>query len=317
MGESPGRGRRRPRPPRSSRAIARVVERERFVGKSQIDGSEAAAAVRSGARRRASATKAGRASARTNSGISHTPVRACGGGTARPGTSRGRRALEAVRSSEPSGEAEALCAGRQSPRPSVRADTAVSLGRERPSLCRVRRRQPLLRGARCLHPVRRPEDAAALRPVVRGQRAQVPRRRRDRQSRGRQPHVRPGRQGRRDARLLPRQPEQAAAVRVPARTRADPGRVPRPRCTPRQARRVRPRGRVAVPHARNPLRGADQARHRSCDAHCSLRSTGGSTTTGASTTRAASSRRRTSRSPISTGRSASSNGRSTTAPVTS
>ena len=206
----------------------------------------------------------------------------------------------------------------RSARPSVRSRPACKTwARERPSLRRVRRRQSLLRGARRVHPLRRPEDAAALRAVVRGQRAQVPRRRRHRQPRGREPHVRPGRQGRRDARLLPRQPEQAAAVRVPARARADPGRVPRPRRAHRQARRVRPRSGVAVPDARHPLRGAASSTTSKRSRRCSPRSTAGSTTTGASTTRAASSRRRTSRSPISTGRSASSNGRSTTARATS
>ena len=56
-----------------------------------------------------------------------------------------------------------------------------------------------------------------------------------------------------------------------------------------------------------------EARHRGGDAHCSPRSTAGSTRTGASPTRTASSPRRTSRSPTSTGRSASSSGRSTAA----
>src|SRR3974390_2380614 len=57
--------------------------------------------------------------------------------------------------------------------------------RDRAAVPRVRRRQPLLRGTRRVHPVRRAGDAAALRAVVQDQRAQVPPRRRPAQPRGR------------------------------------------------------------------------------------------------------------------------------------
>ena len=86
-------------------------------------------------------------------------------------------------------------------------------------------------------------------------------------------------------------PDEKQPLRVPARARADPGRVPRPRRPPRQARRARPRSRVAVPDARHALRGAAQARPRAPSRSRSPRSTAGSTRTGASTTRTASSPR--------------------------
>ena len=56
-----------------------------------------------------------------------------------------------------------------------------------------------------------PEARAPQRAVGRDQRAPVPRRRRPREPRRREPDVRPDRQGRRDARLLPRQPRRARA----------------------------------------------------------------------------------------------------------
>ena len=99
----------------------------------------------------------------------------------------------------------------------ARACNRLACGfRERTRLPGLRRRQPLLRGARRLHPPPRPEARAALRAVGRDQRPQVPRGRRAGEPRGREPDVRPDRQGRRDARLLPRQPRRQAAARVPA-----------------------------------------------------------------------------------------------------
>ena len=74
----------------------------------------------------------------------------------------------------------------------------------------LRRRQPLLRGARRLHPPPRPEARAPLRAVGRDRRPQVPRGRRPGEPGGREPDLRPDRQGRRDARLLPRQPRRDA-----------------------------------------------------------------------------------------------------------
>ena len=63
----------------------------------------------------------------------------------------------------------------------------------------------------------------------RHRRPQVPGGRRPGEPGGEQPDVRPDRQGRRDARLLPRQPGRSQPARVPRRPRADPPRVPRPR----------------------------------------------------------------------------------------
>ena len=102
-----------------------------------------------------------------------------------------------------------------------------------------------------------------LRAVVRDRRPQVPRGRRQGEPRGREPHVRPDRQGRRDARLLPRQPRRPATRSSSSRDR-EPirARVPRPRRPHRDARRARPRGGLAVPDARHALRGAAQARPR-------------------------------------------------------
>ena len=77
-----------------------------------------------------------------------------------------------------------------------------------------------------------PQARAALRAVVRHRRSPVPRGRRPGQPRRRQPDVRPDRQGRGDARVLPRQPGRQVAARVPPRPRADPGALPR---TPRPA----------------------------------------------------------------------------------
>ena len=119
-----------------------------------------------------------------------------------------------------------------------------------------------------------------------------------------EPDVRPDRQGRRDARLLPRQPRRHATRSSSSRARADPARVPRPRrraspsSTSRASRRSGCSRRSAC-STRSCSKHDPEARHASRSA----RSTAGSTRTGASTTRTASSPRRTSRSPTSTGRS--------------
>ena len=137
----------------------------------------------------------------------------------------------------------------------------------RPRVSRLRRRQPLLRGGRCLHPAPRPQARAPHHPVGRDQRAQVPRDRRPREPCGGERHVRPDRQGRRAVRLLPRQPRRQEPARDAARARAHPARVPRPRRPPRHHGRARPRVGVAVPDARDDLRGAPRPRPRGCRHH--------------------------------------------------
>ena len=96
-------------------------------------------------------------------------------------------------------------------------------GHGRARLPDLRRRQPLLRGARRLHPAPRPEGRAADGAVGRDQRPAVPRGRRAGQPRGGEPDVQPDRQGRRDARLLPRQPGGTQPARVPARSASRSG----------------------------------------------------------------------------------------------
>ena len=137
----------------------------------------------------------------------------------------------------------------------------------RTRLRRLRRGQPLLRGDRRLHPPPRPPARPALRAVGRDQRAPVPRGRRAGEPRRREPDLRPDREGRRDARLLPRQPERAEPARVPPRPRAHPARVPRPRRPPRRDGRAGAREDLDVPDARRALRGDAQARHRSRHPH--------------------------------------------------
>ena len=126
---------------------------------------------------------------------------------------------------------------------------SVSWRRDRAAVRRVRRRQSLLRSARRVHASRAAGDAAAVRAMVRDQRTEVSRRRRPGEPRRREPDVRSRRQSRRDARLLPRQPRGQAADGVPARARADSRRIPQSRRVDREARRVRPRGDLAVPDA--------------------------------------------------------------------
>ena len=171
--------------------------------------------------------------------------------------------------------------------------------------------------ARRLHPTSRPEARPPHRAVGRDRRAEVPRDRRPGQPRGGQPDVRPGRQGRRPVRVLPRQPVGTSPDGVPARARADPARVPRPRRPPGDHGRARPRADLAVPDARDDLRGAAQARPRGGRHHVPGLQPLARGGLGLRTTRTGSSPPPTSPWPTSTSPSPSSSGPSTSTPGSS
>src|SRR5262249_47581797 len=120
-------------------------------------------------------------------------------------TARARRAAPSWTSTYPE---------RARPRLAAEPPTRVALGHG-PRLPRVRRGQPLPRGARRLHPPPGPAARATYRPVGGDRRAALPRRRRAREPRGDEPDLRPDRQAGGDARLLPRQPRGPLAPRVP------------------------------------------------------------------------------------------------------
>ena len=186
-----------------------------------------------------------------------------------------------------------------------RASTPDGLG--------LRRRQPLLRGDRRLHPPPRPELG---RRIV--QWAEID---------GRKYHVVGGRVNHAvvnptfdpiaKAGAMSEYFRGNASGRSPdeylQRAGADPARIPRPRRAAAGHGRAGRRQDLVVPDARRALRAGARRRPRRCRASCSTRSTGGSRRTGDSRTRTASSPRPTSRWPTSTPRSSSSSGRSTRA----
>ena len=148
-----------------------------------------------------------------------------------------------------------------------------------------------------------PKLGPRVRAVGRDRRAQVPRGRRPGQPRGRQPDVRPDRQGRRAARLLPRQPRRQEPARVPraSASRSGPSTATATPASPRMDEHGL-EAVLAVPDARRcSTRSCSSTTPRRVTHHVHARSTAGSTRTGASPTRTASSPRPTSRSPTSTG----------------
>ena len=98
-----------------------------------------------------------------------------------------------------------------------------------PRLSRLRRRQPLLRGARRLHPPSRSGAGAPGDRVGRGQRPALPLRGRPHQPCRDQPHLQPDFAGGRSVRLFPGQSERRAHARADGKARTHPSRVPRPR----------------------------------------------------------------------------------------
>ena len=132
-----------------------------------------------------------------------------------------------------------------------------------PRLPRLRRRQPLLRGAGRLHAPPATRAAAALRAVGRDRRAHATTWSADASSRAvANPTFEPDRQARRALRLLPRQPEGKNPIEllrdrepIPAEYRDRDARVAGHRAPG-------PRGGLALPHPRHALRGAAEARHR-------------------------------------------------------
>ena len=117
------------------------------------------------------------------------------------------------------------------------ATRLVACGHGRPRAPGVGRRQPLLRGARRLHPPPRPRARSPHRAVGHDRRAAVPRARRQGEPGGHQRHLRPDLQARLPQRLLPRQPEPGEPARAHPRPRAHPSGVPRSGRSVARARR--------------------------------------------------------------------------------
>ena len=133
----------------------------------------------------------------------------------------------------------------------------------RPTPSRLRRRQPLLRGARRLHPPPRPGAGAPVRAVVRDRRPPLPRARRAGEPRRHQPHVRP-----RSPSPAPctttsgATPTDATRWRCLRRPRADPPRVPGAGARSERLDEQGLAGLLAVPDAGHDLRGAAEGRSR-------------------------------------------------------
>ena len=129
-------------------------------------------------------------------------------------------------------------------------------------LARLRCRQPLLRGARCLHPPSRPCARATGVRVGRDRRPSLPRPWRPHQPGRDQSDLQSDRAGRCTGRLFPGEPRRPPDARAHGDARADTARVPRPRRPPVHDGRAGVGQGLVVPHPRHALRGGIQARPR-------------------------------------------------------
>ena len=134
---------------------------------------------------------------------------------------------------------------------------------DRSRVPRLRRRQPLLRGARRLHPPHRAPLSQARRAVGGDRRQAPPPRLRQGQLLHPQPDLRPRRAAGLPRRLLPgREPGGQDGRRAVRRAPAHRPRLPRPRGAPEGDGRPGPRAGVPVPHPRRRHGRVDEGRAR-------------------------------------------------------